>query len=156
MAGVEGDEGAGGVSDLTQAQWTEVTKASVYLPQESRGCVGRYISVGELQGIVRRSRRSSPQNALLWALYEEALEKGGEALGGWTRDDVHEYMLGEFFGWDKREAFGRTRLKPKKRSSRLTKTQFSEFVEFVVQRFAEHGVVLELPGDVNGSGDEGE
>jgi len=138
------------VSDLTQSQWLEITKAAIYLPQDTVGHLGRHIALHKLREIIRKSRRSSPQNALLWALYEDAIEKGGEALGGWGKDDVHEYMLGEFFGWDKREAFGRTRLKPKKRSSRLTKTQFSEFVEFIVRRFAEHGVVLELPGDLDG------
>jgi hypothetical protein len=56
-------------------------------------------------------------------------------------------MLGEYHGWIKCEAFGRVRMKPKKRSSRLTKMEFSDFVEFVVRKFAEHGIVLELPGE---------
>jgi hypothetical protein len=38
-------------------------------------------------------------------------------------------------------------MKPKKRSSKLTKQEFSDFVEFVVRKFAEYGVVLELPGE---------
>lgn len=136
------------MSDLTQAQWHEITKTSIYLPQEGQRALGRYIGLNELRDIIRKSRRTLPQNALLWALYDDALKQGGEALGGWTREDVHEFMLGEFFGWEKHTAFGRTRLKPKKRSSRLTKTQFSEFVEFVVGKLAEHGIVLELPGDL--------
>jgi hypothetical protein len=133
------------MSELTAGQWREI-EAKSFVAQ-----TGRAIVLGELRNIIKRSRRTSEQNKLLWALYGDALEKGGESLGGWTSQDVHEYMLGEFFGWDKRTAFGRTRLKPKKRSSRLTKTQFSEFVEFVVHRFAEYGVVLELPGDLDGA-----
>lgn len=131
------------MNDLTSAQWRDVELASVYIPDGRRA-----IPLGELRNIIRRSRRTNDQNSLLWALYQDALDRAGETLGGWTKEDIHEYMLGEFFGWDKREAFGRTRLKPKKRSSRLTKTQFSEFVEFIVATFAQHGIVLELPGDL--------
>lgn len=133
------------VSDLSASTWREIEKQSIVLPAYN---LGRLIEVGKLRTIIRQSRRTSPQNALLWSLYEDAIERGGETLGGWTKEDIHEFMLGEFFGWQVCEAFGRKRQKPKKRSSRLTKTQFSEFVEFVVQRFAEHGIVLELPGDL--------
>lgn len=133
------------MTDLSQSVWREIEKASIYLPAQSN--VGRFIGLGQLRTILKKSRRTNDQNALLWALYDDALKQGGEALGGWTREDVHEYMLGEYWGWDKCTAFGRTRLKPKKRSSRLTKLEFSAFVEFVVQKFAEHGIVLELPGE---------
>lgn len=133
------------MSDLPQSTWREIEKSSIYLPGETS--VGRYIGLGALRTILKKSRRSNDQNALLWALYSDALKQGGEALGGWTTEDIHEYMLGEHFGWEKHEAFGRTRMKPKRRSSRLYKTEFSDFVEFVVHRFAEHGIVLELPGE---------
>ena len=133
------------VSDLPRSVWREIEKSAVYFPGATT--VGRYIGVGDLKNILRRSRRSSPQNSLLWALYSDALKQGGETLGGWTTDDIHEYMLGEYFGWQVCEAFGRKRQKPLKRSSRLTKMEFSDFVEFVVRKFAEHGIVLELPGD---------
>lgn len=95
-----------------------------------------------------KAKRTSDQNSLLWALYADALKLGGETLGGWTKDDIHEYMLGEHFGWDVCRAFDTPRKKPKHRSSKLNKQEFSDFVEFVVQRFAEHGIVLELPGDL--------
>src|SRR5690606_35697868 len=136
----------GGVrmSDLPASTWREIEKAAI--PMTAQG--PSVIPLGKLRTIIRQSRRTSPQNALLSSLYEDAIERGGEALGGWTKEDIHEFMLGEFFGWQVCEAFGRKRQKPKKRSSRLTKTQFSEFVEFVVRRFAEHGIVLELPGDI--------
>lgn len=138
------------MSDLPQSVWREIEKASCYLPIERP--VGRYIGLGTLKNILRKSKRTTTQNALLWALYDDALKQGGEALGGWTRDDIHEFMLGEYHGWEKQTAFGRTRLKPKKRSSRLTKMEFSDFVEFVVRKFAEHSIVLELPGDLREAG----
>jgi hypothetical protein len=106
------------------------------------------IALGDLRTVIKKSRRSNDQNALLWALYSDAIKLGGEALGGWTKDDIHEYMLGEYHGWERTNALGMSRLKPKQRSSRLTKMEFSDFVAFVVQRFAEHGIVLELPEDV--------
>lgn len=130
---------------LTQAQWREIERASIYLPGQTS--VGRYIGVGALKTILKKSRRTNDQNALLWSLYEDVLKSGGESLGGWTKDDLHEYCLGEYFGWDEHKAFGRTRLKPKNRSSRLSRMEFSDFVEFIVRRMAEHGIVLELPGE---------
>lgn len=133
------------MTDLPASTWRELEKASIYLPGQTS--VGRYIGLGTLKNILRKSRRSNDQNALLWALYDDVLKQGGEALGGWSRDDLHEYCLGEHFGWDEHKAFGRTRLKPKRRSSRLTKMEFSEFVEFIVRRMAEHGIVLQLPGE---------
>jgi hypothetical protein len=139
------------MSDLPASTWREIEKAAIYLPGESS--VGRFIGVGTLKTILKKSRRTNDQNALLWALYDDAIKQGGETLGGWSREDVHEFMLGEYHGWEEHKALGRTRLKPKKRSSRLTKMEFSDFVEFVVRKFAEHGIVLELPGegDANGS-----
>ena len=135
------------MTELTQSQWREIEKESIYLP--GQGAVGRFVGLGTLRTILKR-RRSNDQNALLWALYSDALKQGGEALGGWTTEDVHEFMLGEFHGWDRCEAFGRVRMKPKRRSSRLTKQEFGDFLEFVVRKFAEHGIVLELPGEVEG------
>lgn len=136
------------MTDLTPAVWAEIQKASVYLPDDAQNCLGRYIGLGDLRNVLRKSKRTNDQNALLWALYDDALTQGGEALGGWTKDDLHEYMLGEHFGWEVHEALGKKRQKPRRRSSRLTKMEFSDFVAFVVQRFAEHGIVLELPGDI--------
>jgi hypothetical protein len=131
------------LSDLTAAQWREVEAASI-IPA---GMKGRFIGIETLRTIIRRSRRSNEQNALLWRLYTDILSLGGESLGGWTKDDLHEYCLGEWAGWDRCEAFGRVRLKPKRRSSRLTKSEFGDYLDFVCRRMAEHGIVLSLPGD---------
>ena len=131
------------MTDLSPAVWKEIEASARSFPARSE----RFISLGALRTIIKKPRRSNDQNALLWALYYDAIAQGGETLGGWTSDDIHEYMLGEWSGWNTCEAFGKKRLKPKKRSSRLGKMEFSDFVSFVVRRFAEHGIVLELPGD---------
>lgn len=135
------------MTDLHRSVWLAIVKEAVYLPQDGQKCVGRYIGLAALRSILRKSRRTTEQNALLWALYDDILERGGELLGGWTKDDLHEYFLGEHFGWEVHEALGMKRQKPMRRSSRLTKTEFGQYIDFIVRRMAEHGVVLKLPGD---------
>jgi hypothetical protein len=94
------------------------------------------------------ARRSNDQNALLWALYADVLKQGGETLAGWDKDDLHEWALGEHFGWQEMSGLGRRRLKPARRSSTLSPAEFAEFVEWFVRRMAEFGIRLELPGEV--------
>jgi hypothetical protein len=135
------------MSDLTSSQWHAIEKASVYLPQDGSRALGRYIGLGKLREIIRKSKRTSDQNALLWTLYSYVLQVGGETLAGWTTDDLHSFLLGEYFGWEKHQAFGMTRVKPKRRSSRLTKAEFSDYIEFIARYMAGHGIVLQLPGE---------
>jgi hypothetical protein len=134
------------VTDLTAAQWHDIQKASVYMPEAK--VVGRYIGLGTLKNILKKSRRTNDQNALLWALYDDVLKQGGETLAGWTKEDLHDFALGSYFGWDRYEAFGMKKVKPKQRSSRLAKSEFSNFVEHFVMQMAQHGIYLKLPGDL--------
>jgi hypothetical protein len=92
-----------------------------------------------------KPRRSNDQNALLWALYDQILKRGGETMAGWDKEDLHTLMCGECFGWQQIEGFGRRRVKPVHGSSGLNKQQFSDFLDFVVRYMAERGVVLDLP-----------
>lgn len=94
-----------------------------------------------------KAKRSVDQNALLWALYADVIEKGGEAMAGWEGEDLHELFLGEHYGWVALGGMSRPRLKPIRRSSNMSKAEFSEHVEYIVRYMARHGVVLELPGD---------
>lgn len=87
-----------------------------------------------------KRKRTDAQNRFLWGVaYPMILEQGGETLGGWTRDDLHEYFLGECFGWEVLEGFGRKRMRPQKRSSALTKTEFTEYLMFLEQRCLDMG-----------------
>lgn len=95
----------------------------------------------------KKHTRSLRQNALLWALYDDIVRFGDEIMAGWENKDLHEFFLGEHYGWQRLEGLKRTRMKPARRSSRLSKSEFSAHVEFIVRYMAEQGVVLELPGD---------
>jgi hypothetical protein len=91
-------------------------------------------------------KRSLDQNALLWSLYAEVLKR--DELAGWDKEDLHEWALGEYFGWSELRALdGRRRLKPLKRSSKLSTSEFNELIEWFVRRMAEFGIYLELPNE---------
>ena len=90
--------------------------------------------------------RTNQQNAYLWGVvYPAIIEGGGEALRGFNRDDVHEWMLGECFGWETLEGFGRKRLRPLRRSSALNKEEFTEYLTFIDTKCAEFGIVIPQP-----------
>lgn len=129
------------MTDLSPDLWREIEKNS----ETHNGWP--YIRVATLRNVIRRAKRTTTQNALLWSLYENIIELGGEALKGFTKDDLHEYFLIDYFGSETRELFGRKKLRPLKRSSRLTKMEFSDFVEHIVRKMAERGIVLKLPGE---------
>jgi hypothetical protein len=93
----------------------------------------------------KRPRRSHEQNRYLWGVcYRIVLQH----LPGWDADDVHEYFLGEHFGWETLEGLGRKRLRAVRRSSRLSVTEFTEFVAFIQRTMAERGVIIPDPGEV--------
>lgn len=95
-----------------------------------------------------KPKRSEQQNRYLWGVvYETILKGGGEALQGWEAEDLHEYFLGECFGWETLEGFDRKRIKPIKRSSKLNKMEFSDFVAFIQRKAAELGVYIPDPGE---------
>ena len=88
--------------------------------------------------------RSDAQNRYLWGVCYPTICK---TLQGWDAEDVHEYCLGEHFGWETIEAFGKKRLRPIRRSAKLNKQEFSDFVAFIQRRMAEHGIVIPDPTD---------
>ena len=54
-------------------------------------------------------------------------------MGGWTKDDLHEFFLIDHFG-ENLKLFGKKRLKPMRRSSRLNKMEFADFVHLRTAR----------------------
>lgn len=86
-----------------------------------------------------KARRSDPQNRYLWGVVYQAIAK---QLHGWDTGDIHDYFLGECFGWETIEGLGKKRLRPLRRSSRLNKQEFSDYVGFIQRRAAEHGIFV--------------
>jgi len=93
-----------------------------------------------------KPKRSDQQNAFLWGVvYPSILEGGGESLRGWTTTDLHEYFLIEAFGSEVIEGFGRKRHKPIRRSSKLTKQEFSDYLALIEAKCAELGIHIPEP-----------
>ena len=96
-----------------------------------------------------KPKRTDMQNRYLWGgIYPAILHVGGEQLRGWTSNDLHEYFLGECFGWETIEGFGRKRLKPLRRSTAMNKQEFSDYVDFIKARMADHGIFVPEPGEI--------
>ncbi len=85
--------------------------------------------------------RSHQQNKYLWGVIYRTILDAGQ-LQGWDADDLHEYLLGEWSGWEVIEGFGRKRMKPIQRSSTLNKEQFSAYVDFIQRKMAEIGIYI--------------
>ena len=88
-----------------------------------------------------RKTRSSQQNNALWGVAYPAIREAT----GIDVNDLHEYLLGEWSGWSETEVFGRKKLKPHKRSSKLSTVEFSDYYAFIQQRMAEEGIYVPDP-----------
>lgn len=93
--------------------------------------------------------RSHEQNAYLWGVVYVAIL---QHLPGWDADDVHEYCLGEWSGWETLEGFGRRRLRPVRRSSKLTTIEFMDYVAFIQRTMAEKGIYVPDPNEMRMAG----
>lgn len=90
----------------------------------------------------KKPLRSEQQNRYLWGVCYKELCK---VLPGWDAEDVHEYMLGEWSGWELLDGLDRKRLRPVRRSSGLNKQEFADFVAFIQRKAAEHGCHIPDP-----------
>lgn len=91
----------------------------------------------------RQRRRTISQNKYLWGVVYEVLRQET----GQSREDWHEYFLGEYFGWRDVKMFGRTVIKPRRRSSRLSSKEFWDYVSYVHRKAAENGIYIPDPGE---------
>lgn len=90
--------------------------------------------------------RTNSQNKTIWGLaYETILRDGGEQLQGWDKEDLHEFFLGEWGGWEIVEAFGKKRQRPIRRSSKLTTAEFASYFDFIQRRASEYGIFIPDP-----------
>jgi hypothetical protein len=97
------------------------------------------VEIGE-----HKQTRSNEQNAYLWGVVYETII---QHLPGWTADDVHEYFLGEHYGWETLDGLGKKRLKPLRRSSRLSTKEFADHLAFIQRAMAEKGVDIPDPNE---------
>jgi hypothetical protein len=94
---------------------------------------------------VAKKRRSDDQNRYLWGVVYPTILQSSEELGGWSAEDLHEYFLGEIYGWDTLAGFGRKRLRPIRRSSGMSTSEFNDFISQIQHRMAEQGVFIPDP-----------
>jgi hypothetical protein len=88
-----------------------------------------------------RADRSEDQNEALWGLAYKILH---EETGN-DPEDMHQYFLGEFFGWVEYEVMGMRKKKPRRTTTRnaegkrevLDTVSFASFFEFIQRRSAE-------------------
>lgn len=88
-----------------------------------------------------KPRRSDAQNRYLWGVVYPTVLKAGK-LEGWTAEEVHDYCLGEHFGWETVTGLGRRKIRPIRRSSRLNKQEFSDYIAFIQRRMSERGIYI--------------
>jgi hypothetical protein len=80
-----------------------------------------------------RKTRSSLQNRALWGIAYKLLSEHT----GHEPEELHEYFLGEFHGWEVVDFFGQKKRRPKGRSHDMKTTEFSDFYAFIQRRAAE-------------------
>jgi hypothetical protein len=93
-----------------------------------------------------KKRRSDEQNRYLWGVVYPTILRSGQ-LDGWTAEDLHEFFLGEVFGWETVSGFGRKRMRPIRRSSGLSTVEFADYVARIQRRMAELGVYVPDPNE---------
>jgi hypothetical protein len=93
-----------------------------------------------------KKTRSSSQNAYLWGVVYPTILGAGQ-LEGWTADDLHEFFLGEHFGWERVSGFGKTKQRPIRRSSKLSTLEFQDYVAHIQRFMAERGVYIPDPNE---------
>jgi hypothetical protein len=86
-------------------------------------------------------RRSDQQNRYLWGVCYPALA----AHTGHDPEDLHEFLLGEHFGWESYEVMTMHRKRPQRRSSKMSRAEFAEYVEFVQRKAANIGCYIPDP-----------
>lgn len=91
----------------------------------------------------RKRKRSDPQNRALWGVAYATLKRET----GNDPEDLHEFFLGEHFGWEVYDVLGQKKRRPRRRSSNLSKVEFAEFYAFIQQRAAECGFYVPDPNE---------
>lgn len=89
--------------------------------------------------------RSLNQNALLWRIYGQAIERGGNTLAGFTKEEIHEVMLESFAGFEKYTLLGIEKTRALQRSKDMDKMTFADFIAHVDRVLSEQGILVDMP-----------
>lgn len=92
----------------------------------------------------KKRRRSDEQNRYWWGVVVKTF---CDRLEGWEPEDVHSYLCGEHFGWERIEGLGKARVRPIQRSSKLNKTEFADLVATAQRLGAQHGIYVADPNE---------
>lgn len=96
--------------------------------------------------VVRRHKRkrSNPQNRYYWGVVIKILadETGNSA------NDLHDYLLGECFGWVEYQVMDKTRVRPARGTSDMTTEQFEAYCEWCRAFGAQQGYYIPHPNEV--------
>ena len=83
-----------------------------------------------------KCQRSIAQNRYLFGVVYRKIRNACPDQA-FTSEALHEYWLGECFGWDVCDVLGYVRKVPAKRSSKLSTEEFSDFCAFIQRRCVE-------------------
>jgi hypothetical protein len=89
-----------------------------------------------------KKSRSNAQNRLLWSWYNEL-----EDVTGYKADDLHELLKVRFLGTEEKEIWGE-KLTVAKSTTKLTTTEFTEYLEKVEMLANELNITLPKPADL--------
>jgi len=87
-----------------------------------------------------KSKRSNPQNRLLWAVLNEIAANAWVDGKQYSAEAWHEHLAGKFLGYEDMPGGGQTPIS----TASLSVDEFSVYLERVMQYAAEHlGVIVE-------------
>ena len=103
-------------------------------------------------------KRSSKQNAALWACAYPPLMESMGLRGERDRLELHEYFLGEMYGWKEYYILNKKKVRPVRTTTvdedgnknLLSKHEMSEFYNFIQQRAADNGIYVPDPDPMYG------
>ena len=89
--------------------------------------------------VEKLSKRSNDQNALLWAVISQIADAAKV-----SKEDMHEHLLITRYGCRQAE-FSDERIAVRPKSSRFSKEQMSDYIEWVLAWAAERGIRIVMP-----------
>ena len=100
-----------------------------------------------------RKDRSAEQNAALWGVAYPPIMEATGLRGEKDKEELHEYMCGEYFGWVEYSILGKRKVRPRRTTTTnedgnrdlLDTVVMADFYGFVQQRAAENGIYVPDP-----------